>query len=179
MTNKLKAVFNNVVYASTDESLSKCKQDNNGVLKLPLISVYRVANVWTDDLDHGHIWLGRSNHDGSRTLSFKLDITYQIDIWSVERLHTDGILCDLIFYLVDYPNLSLDIPDHGHEDFSLRITGIDSEIDTSSFEDTGRLYRNTITLESTVSVFRSTDSYNWVVKLVDILPSDDDDFVNL
>lgn len=160
LTDKLKAVFGNVVYCSTDEALSRCEKSNeSGVLKLPLISVYRISNEWTNDVNFNEMWQGRVNFEGTkRALSFSIDVIYQIDIWSSDRISCDGILCDLIFYILDNPNLVIEVPNYGTEDFSVRITGLDSDIDTSSFGETGRLYRNIITLESDISIFRSADT---------------------
>lgn len=175
LTDKLKAVFGNVVYCATDEALSRCKKSNeSGALKLPLISVYRIGNEWTNDISYPELWQGRVNSEGTRrVLAFSIDVTYQIDIWSTDRITCDGILCDLIFYLLDNPNLVIEVPNYDIEDFSVRITGLDTDIDTSSFGETGRLYRNIITLESDISIFRSANTkYTNVVPNVTILEPD-------
>lgn len=162
---KLKSIFPNVVYADTERALKESAEDNNGAVKLPLISVYRTESKLS--IDSGHLSMpahkfGRKAHDypgpsDLTTQSIPLDITYQVDIWSVDRSHCDNIYRELLFYLIDCPNLTVEIPHVGTEDFAMTITDSSTEVDTSSFSDTGRLYRNTITLEFVGRLYRQVE----------------------
>lgn len=164
MIDKLKSVFGNVVYAPTDEALSRANDDTKGSVQLPLISVYRLDGRLSTESGFLSMpehatgrWTRSQAQKGLLTQSLPMDVVYQIDIWSVERVHADSIYSELLFYLIDQPNLSIDLPNLCREDFAMTITDTQSEIDMESFKDRGRLYRNTITLEGTVRVYRQQE----------------------
>ncbi len=170
MINKLKEVFPNVVYAPTDKALSIATDDKKGNISLPLISVYRLSQNLDSSRSYPEAWQGRLHNrvDSANsqlfTQSLPLTLTYQIDIWSTKRIESDSIYVELLFYLIDKPNLTIDIPNITVEDFSLNITETDSDIDMESFSEKGRLYRNIITLECMARIFRhqSYDTHKYL-----------------
>ena len=81
------------------------------------------------------------------TKAISMDISYQIDIWANTRVECDQIYEELLFYMQLEPNLSIEIPTQGQQDFALALTDVDMATEVTSFAEQGRLYRYTLTYE--------------------------------
>lgn len=161
LIDKLSQVFANSQYASPDEVFSRAKDDNSGSIILPLISAYRMSTkLSTDSGQINHTGRTRGRLHPSQKLSEQylfLDVMYQIDIWSTERQSCDAIFVELLFYLMDQPNICTPIPQLPGQELALIITDTDNEMEFMDFKEKGRIYRNMITLEATVPVFRTME----------------------
>ena len=161
LIDKLSQVFTNSQYASPDEVFSKAKDDESGSIILPMISAYRIATKLSTEsgqLSHPGRVRGRLNPKERLAQQYlHLDVTYQVDIWSVDRSSCDAIFVELLFYLLDQPNICTPIPQLNGEEVGLVITDTDNEMEFMDFKEKGRIYRNMITLEATVPVFRTVE----------------------
>ena len=141
--------------------------DIKSKLTFPLISFWRVSNPPNLDTDgnypqilkgHRHDF-DKSNYRAYRT--FPVSITYQVSIWSDTRREVDEIYREFcMLFFVDEPYLKINIDnvkfvdEEGEdqvfnlsEEFSLQLVDSSTEIDTSSFSDKGRIYRQDIMIE--------------------------------
>lgn len=81
------------------------------------------------------------------TESVPIKITYQIDIWAQLRKYADEIFRELVFYLLHYPDLLVEIPSVQEPlVFSLQLTDTSTETDYE-FGDTNVIHRYTLTYE--------------------------------
>lgn len=81
----------------------------------------------------------------SETIPIK--ITYQIDIWAQLRKYADEIFRELVFYLLHYPDLLIEIPSVEKPlVFSMQLTDTSTETDYE-FGDTNVIHRYTLTYE--------------------------------
>lgn len=81
------------------------------------------------------------------TETIPIKITYQIDIWAQLRRYADEIFRELVFYLLHYPDLLIEIPSVQQPlVFSLQLTDTSTETDYE-FGDTNVIHRYTLTYE--------------------------------
>ena len=151
LTEKLKSIFPNVKYASPDEAFNS--SNNKGKVKLPLITAYRVENpAMFGEMDNfAEKFRGRmtSHTDLTSTnyMTVAVNLSYQIDIWANDRESLDGLYCELIFYMIRYPNLEITLDKFSKLSFAMMLTDSESMTDTSSFDELGRLYHMSLTYE--------------------------------
>lgn len=147
---KLQELYPNVILSSEDKSFYY-GSDNDNELKvtLPLITFDRISNqLSTDTFSHPSSF--RGGWDGGHTMSRDLpvNLVYQINIWSDDRYECDDLWREITAYFflhsileVKYENTEV------VKEYPTFITNVDIDIDTTSFSDNGRLYRQIITLE--------------------------------
>ena len=81
------------------------------------------------------------------TETVPIKITYQIDIWAQLRKYADEIFRELVFYMLHYPDLLVEIPSVQEPlVFSLQLTDTSTETDYE-FGDTNVIHRYTLTYE--------------------------------
>ena len=81
------------------------------------------------------------------TESVPIKITYQVDIWAQLRKYADEIFRELVFYLLHYPDLLVEIPSVQEPlVFSLQLTDTSTETDYE-FGDMNVIHRYTLTYE--------------------------------
>lgn len=150
LTSKLKSIFTNVTYASPDEALESSSDDKSDI-NFPMISLYRLDNppIFTERYNNPSAFRGRMNsytQSGYRNImTLPVNLSYQIDLWSSTRDELDTMYCELLFYLVRYPNIEINI-DSGTHNFPINITDAESLMDFDD-ENSSRTYRMSITLE--------------------------------
>lgn len=149
--SKLKNVFPNVVSTSPEDVFSPASKE--GSVKMPLIIVYRLNNPPNfNSLNQAEVFRGRwvnTDNDNAQIMeAIQLLVTYQLDLYAVQRDDCDTLYRDVLFYLLKNPNLTLNIPYYENPlDFSLRLTDVDNDTEVTSFKDIGRLYRTVMTYE--------------------------------
>ena len=151
-TDKLKAVFPNTVYSSTDEAFEVASTE--GKVKLPLISLYRLENppLYEEMYNHAESFRGRMTSYSAKSsvscMTLPVDLSYQIDIWAKSRDQLDTIFCELLFFMKRNPNITINVEGLGSQDFGTILTDSNtSDTDYSGFKDIGRLYRMSLTYE--------------------------------
>jgi hypothetical protein len=157
MVEKLKSVFPNVQNAQEDR-VSSDATDEKAELRVPLITVWRIANP---------LAFGQFSNDSMVRRGFRhqqsldeimvvkgvpVKIQYQIDIISDKRTEVDDIFRELAMYLYESGVLNVKF-DMGegveplHREFTLQIIDNSPNTDYASFSDKGKLYRETINVE--------------------------------
>jgi len=172
---KIKAVFDNTIYATPDEAFKEVAEENNGQVKLPMISIYRTNyEPYFPELQ-GRVtrspMLVQRSLDQIDALSGKalfVKIFYTIDIWATKRDHVDQIVKELIFFLGRNPkvtahvNLDLDlgqIPKDQYFEAFITFEQLTDNSDLVEAEDFGRLYRNTLEIsidQAPLMVFKTS-----------------------
>ena len=79
-----------------------------------------------------------------------VDISYQIDVWSDRRYEVDSILQELLLFFAEEPYLCIK-EENVEKPYTIPFVvteAIPTNTDLSSFSDTGKLYRQTITIEA-------------------------------
>ena len=165
LERKLKEVFENVLMAPPDDAFARSNKE--GKVKLPLITAYRMSNniEWAY---YNQFATFRGQATGLRfkddpnsspeeryeildkyrlSQTIPVNINYQIDIWAQLRTIADDIFRELVFYLMHFPNLYVDIPSSDNPVvFSLQLTDVDNSTDYE-FDDTNTIHRYTLTYE--------------------------------
>lgn len=139
---------------------------NDGVIKLPLISLKR-QNSFTIDrtskspmADNGATI--KSTYEKSTKLNaIPITISYQLDVYTRHHKEADEYIRNLIFNIIDFPKLNIEIPYEGLDYMHESNMIIDSTVyDNSS--DTMRLNLGQFTKMS-IS-FTIPDAYLWDVR---------------
>jgi hypothetical protein len=190
LESKLLAIYPKVVSAPPDNAFERSNE--NGKIKLPFISFYRMSNpVNFEEFNHYESFRGRKvgyRTDGNDSYTSQLlmeglpvTITYQIDIWAQSREYADGIYRELVFYLTTHPNLTIKVPNIDSDlDFALKLTDCDTSTDYDSFTDKNIIHRYTLTYElDNARMFFDNESANLIkeipVKLVNLNDNKEDD----
>jgi hypothetical protein len=131
---------------------AQLKQDN---VDFPLISTNRTGwSIRTDEVNWTGMRIGgfqKRNDDGTNTFAkvIPIRITYQVDVFTVDKATGDDIIRELAFSILSRPTLEVDIPyklDMKHN-FNIFMDGevIDNS-DTVEHINKGVLFRNTFTM---------------------------------
>ena len=167
LKEKLKEVFNNTFFATTEEAFKECARVNNGKVKLPLISVFRPMGFTINT--------SRYNEHEFRTGYFikkvkeppkaemrvlkalPVRLQYQVDVWTVTKASCDRLTEELIMWLqydpyIRFVNPVVELMKYDEVEGEVEKTieaalkiekTIQDNSDVLSFEDRGRYYRNT------------------------------------
>lgn len=149
--------YNELATKEYTKTYSKGEEDKfKGTVALPLIAVDRLNNPFAFDYQandplarRGWYLEQREGHEHA----FAITPVYQIDIISDRRNEVDDIWRELVMYLYLHNELSV-IYSPGtekefEERFPIKLIDTDNTTDVSTFDDLGRLYRQTITFEVT------------------------------
>lgn len=165
LESKLKIVFPNVINSSEDSALfnsaerysnipKKESDKSKATIALPMISFWRVENppnIYGSMegnfplVNKGLLLRDKDNY----IQSIPISIQYQVSIWSDRRQEVDDIYREFLMYILhDEPYLRVKVDKFNiTEDFTLLLVDSSTNIDTSSFIDGGRMYRQDIILE--------------------------------
>ena len=156
MKKKIKEVFDNTELAQ-EERLFYDSIEEGAILSLPKISIFRLSNVLSYDKSTdsrvrlGYQAFSEDKNFVSNIHSVPVIITYQIDIYSDKRIEVDELFKELSFYLYmnDSLHVEFNLSDDTvlEEDYTIKVIDNQSQTDFSSFEDKGRLYRETLNVE--------------------------------
>lgn len=169
MLHKLEEVFPNVINSADQSAFSNYAEHRHDVDKmedsdkslatitLPLISFWRVENPLNrfGSMEGNFAMIRQgilhkpTKDTGQYLQTIPISIQYQVSIWSDKRKEVDDIYRELLMFLsYDEPYLRVKVEyEDVTEDFTLNITDTSTDIDTSSFTDSGRMYRQDIILE--------------------------------
>lgn len=165
LESKLKIVFPNVINSSEDSALfnsaerysnipKKESDKSKATIALPMISFWRIENppnIYGSMegnfplVNKGLLLRDKDNY----IQSIPISIQYQVSIWSDRRQEVDDIYREFLMYILhDEPYLRVKVDKFNiTEDFTLLLVDSSTNIDTSSFIDGGRMYRQDIILE--------------------------------
>ena len=89
------------------------------------------------------------DHTITKVKHFPMRIQWSINVYTVDRYSCDEIIRELVFYLMTYPSLEVQVP-YGADipqNFDLFIENeIEDNSDLSQFSETGEYFRETITV---------------------------------
>lgn len=177
IVNTFRNIFSDgrITILPSDKVIRFTADISNDSVKLPLISLSRIGYSILENYNGPKQRVGLpvsfSDPKMKGTLqAIKIRIDYQIDIWTRDRLTNDNISRELIFYLINNPTFSINIPyninnlDHK---FNLFIdTEVEDNSDIVSHDDTGQVYRTTISVYTDdAHLFNSSVSYDYNIKL--------------
>lgn len=156
LEKKIQNVFENTEIAHEEKMYSDAIE-NDAVLNLPIITIWRISNVLAFDkstdarIRSGYKAYSKDNKTVTAIQSLPVLITYQIDIYSDRRREVDDIFKELcmFLYINDSLRVVFNLSDTValEEDYTLKLIDNQSQTDFSSFDDKGRLYRETVNLE--------------------------------
>lgn len=142
-----------VVYASVDKFYERYLLGNdNQTIVLPALSIWRSSMVLDKSSLPSHMRIGNVRYPVPNTLnaeqlySAKIELSYQMDIWTANDIDRDDMLKEMLYFLTLYPYIAIDYKDHKFT-FPIILGDITDASDISSFENTGDIYRLTIPLQ--------------------------------
>lgn len=166
VVEKMKEVFSNTLYAPTDEAFKRCAELNSGKVMIPMISIYRPSAFEIDnrnynkpeffkgrrmellepELGEGETYLDVDPEKIRNIRSLSVMLRYQMDVWGDRMNVVNEITKELIFFLLEFPNIEVKEPISGMDmKFSVQLEeGITDNTDIMGFQDRGKVYRNTI-----------------------------------
>ena len=145
---KIEEVFPNTIMAPPEIAMRRAQK--RGHVELPLISMYRLSNdVDTSETTHPRVFHGAYSflHKEDESVAQKIkdigmNIEYQVDIYAQLRAHADGIFRELVFYLLNNPNLEVLIPEYGKPQvFALELSGTSQPTDYRTDDDRTLIHR--------------------------------------
>lgn len=185
LKRKLEGVFPNVVFSSLSKALARSadsevisqthegelrqKEKKEQVVALPMIAFDRINNGLNFEFRANDPAIRRGRHvikeeDSYLEKALPINPQYQIDIVSDRRVEVDGIWRELVMYL--YTNPLIDVEFGGKtpfvEQFPLKLMDTDNTTDIEDFSNTGRIYRQTLTVEIPQAQLFFLDSANLV-----------------
>lgn len=170
LKKKLESVFPNVVFSSLSKAFThtadsevlsqthdgelRQKEKKEQIVALPMIAFDRINNGLNFEfrandpaIRRGRFVIKEEEPLLEKTLP--INPQYQIDIVSDRRVEVDGIWRELVMFL--YTNPLLEVEFGGKtpfvESFPLKIMDTDNTTDIEDFSNTGRIYRQTLTVE--------------------------------
>ena len=185
----IEKVFNgNVIYEPVDTAFDYAIKQTKGNLKFPFISLYNSPNIELSAKNNNYsaikfgapmmtevpVYDNNGNMTGTTDKISKnvknlyINIEYQIDVWSVDRQTVEEVTQELLFWL--YENRELSIKYYGQELFFTFIVG-DNIVDNSdlvSYETNNKIYRMTLNILVTGSIYRTENYFNVHKTKIDI-----------
>jgi len=137
MVEKIKKVFSNTYYAPPDKLFLYSGEDNDGLLKLPIIGIHRPGgfSINRNLVNYSEYMRGkRVKVADDQTLyrymrSLPVTIPYRIEVWGEEDNTVTQILKELIFFFHYEPTLIISIPelknDEAEEPSTEKARGVD------------------------------------------------------
>ena len=189
LAEKIKSVFNgNVILSPVDEAFDYAIRQDSGELKFPFISLYPSPNIEISSKNNNYNAIqfgspmysevpiydkqgectGTTNKVSKNVKNLYINIEYQIDIWSINRQTVEEVTQELIFWL--YENREMSIKYYGQELFFTFIIG-DNIVDNSdllNYETNNNIYRMTLNIMVTGSIFRTENYFNVLNTQIDI-----------
>jgi hypothetical protein len=177
IVDKFRALFgtDKITVQPPENAIRYVAQLSNDDVTFPLISLNRTNwSIRADDISWAQAKTGvlnRVNKDNTLSVmrAIPIQLEYQLDVYTVDKLTNDEIYRELIFYFIKHPTLEVDIPYtvDGTHVFNFDINpDITDNSDTVEHVNKGVLYRYTSTwVVKDAYLFEGTDEYNRVAKI--------------
>lgn len=184
MYNRIHAMYPEVIFSSPEECFKVNAKQHGGKVLLPFISIWRMPDITFNAEMFNDSFLrtgmkGWSSNDPKiefpkkrlKMAGVPVTLQYQIDVYATKRDVCDGIAAELFLEAKLRPFISVQIMDLGEKliEFNLEVEDtISDETDISSFDETNRFYRLTLTMNIPEAVlFRINNFYKLDKILVD------------
>ena len=177
IVDKFRSLFKDsrITVQPPENAIRYVAQLSNDDVKFPLISLNRTSwSLRSGDISWAQSRTGVANRlipDNTISVmrAIPIQMEYQLDVYTVDRLTNDEIYRELIFYFIKNPTLEVEIPytvDNKHV-FNLDINpDITDNSDTVEHVNKGVLYRYTSTwVVKDAYLFEGTDEYNRVARI--------------
>ena len=189
LKNILKSVFSgDVVIEPSNTAFQYATKETDNDLKFPFISIYPNSNIILDNknnsMDQYHdgidfqnplsIYDEQGKHIGNNERLAKnqnflyIIIGYQIDVWGTDRLSTEEVIQELVFWLYENQQITVKLMD---EDLNFTFS-IDNQIidnsDLTSYQTQGKLYRYTLSIELQGVLLRTKNFFTLLHPIIKI-----------
>ena len=189
LIDAISKVFNgHVVLEPVDTAFDYALKQYNGNLEFPFISIYPAPNIELSSKNNNYSAIkigapmmeevpvydkqgnltGKTNKISKNVKNLYINIEYQIDVWAVDRQTVEEVTQELLFWL--YENRELSVNYYGKELIFTFIIG-DNIVDNSdliNYETNNKLYRMTMNIMVTGSIFRTENYFNALETKIDI-----------
>lgn len=163
VVDKFREIFRDprITVQPPENAIRYTAQLENDDVTFPLISINRTNwSVRDSDINWAQSRTGIADHiNDNNTVSvmraIPIQMSYQLDIYTVDRITNDEIYRELIFYFLKHPTLEVEIPytlDNKHVFNLVMDSDITDNSDTVEHINKGVLYRYT-------STWNVTDAY--------------------
>lgn len=185
----LKKTFNgDVIMEPVNTAFEYAVKQTENQLKFPFISFYPNSNILLDNsnnsMDQYHDGIAFQNplsifnEDGSKRGTNErlaknqnylyIIIGYQIEVWGIDRLSTEQVVQELVFWLYENQQVYAKMMDE-----DLRFTfSIDPQIidntDLTSYQSQGKLYRYTLSIELQGVLLRTKNFFTLLHPIIKI-----------
>ena len=183
-----KVFVGDVVYEPVDTAFDYAIKQTKGDLKFPFISIYSAPNIEISAKNNKYSAIkdgapmmkevpiydangnmtGTTNKVSKNVKNLYINIEYQIDVWSVDRQTVEEVTQELLFWLYETRELSINY--YGQELVFTFVVG-DNIVDNSdlvSYETNNKIYRMTLNILVTGSIYRTENYFNVLQHKVDI-----------
>lgn len=185
MLKKVKALYPETFFAAPEEIFGMNAKNHGGTkVVMPMIGVYRMPDIsintaYYNDMQvrNGVVGLRNTHRNiefpGNDVASHILPVSlqYQIDVYSIKREICDGLAAELAleFYENPWVNVNLKcVSEECVQQFSVRIDeSLSDNTSISEFDDTGRFYRLTLTVNIDQAYLFRVDK-TWVIETVEV-----------
>ena len=150
----IKSVYDNTFLTERTKLYKRVREEIKSYepIKLPVIGLYRSENSLLNNDNHAQMKGKQQIHsitDSELSVravgSLKIGLKYQVDILAKTQEDADTILSELLIYLVDYPEVSMNL--FGITlSFRQNVEDLSLSTDYGSFDDSGEVYSHTITI---------------------------------
>lgn len=169
LKNIFKSVFSgDVIMEPVNTAFQYAVKQTENKLQFPFISFYPNSNITFDNsnnsMDQYHDGMNRENplaiydENNHELIGYNdrlaknqnflyIIIGYQIDVWGTDRLSTEEVVQELVFWLYRNQQVSVELMDEKLDfTFSINNQVVDNS-DLSSYQSQGKLYRYTLGIE--------------------------------
>ena len=177
-----------VVYEPVDTAFDYAQKTNHGKVEFPYISIYALPNIEISNLNNNYQAIkygaqiasevpiydeygnetGTTNKVSKSVKNLYINIEYQIDVWAVDRQTVEEVTQELVFWL--YENRELSINYYGQELIFTFVVG-DNIVDNSDIinhETNNKLYRMSLNVLVTGSIYRTENYFSVLETKIDI-----------
>ena len=185
----IKSVFSgNVFLESVDTAYDNAIKQIKGKMTFPFISIYPTPTITLDNsknsfpsyhrgdkmytelpiYDDKGEYLGSDDRYAKNVKSLYINIEYQIDIWSIDRMTAEEVVRELMFWF--YENQQVTINFYGQPlifTFTISDT-IQDNTDLVNYESNGKIYRFTTNIALSVALFRTENYFTVKKPIIDV-----------
>ena len=178
----IKSVYNGtVIYEPSDVAFEYALNQSNNKIKCPMIAIYHDNTIDIDmsrnsfpSYKRGRLMenavkvydenmkdTGKTNEKISKSAqNLYIQMKYIIDVYGTDRISTEKVTQELLFWLYDNQQVSIKYMGHPlHFPFDISPNIVDNT-DLVSYHSNGKLYRMSIAISSHMALFRSVDYFN-------------------
>lgn len=189
LLNFIKSSFvGSVIFEPVDTAFDYAMRQTKGDLKFPFISLYNSPSIEISALNNNYSAIkegtpmyrqvpvydkqgnqtGFTNKVSKNVQNLYINIEYQLDIWATTRRDVEDVMQELLFLLYDKREVSINY--YGQELYFTFTIG-DNIVDNSdlvNYDTNNKIYRMTLNVLVTGSIYRTTNYFNVLEPKIDI-----------